>query len=276
VRYRETRPSAQLQPFIESCWILEHDGSDGAPQRVVPDGHPELILNLEQPFEFFQGGEWHLQPRCFFAGQIDGPLLLRPTGPSKILGFRFRPYGAAMLFGVPMPELSRRFTPLEDLSRTLARNLDRALDSADPLARVETALGAGESSRFADPVVSEVVRRMIAGRGAVNVSALAREVGLSVRQFERRFHASVGLPPKLFCRTQRFTHVFHAIGTGSNWADAAVECGYFDQAHLIRDFKELSGQTPAALLADDADLARHFLSRFGVSHSYKTARQHSI
>jgi AraC-like DNA-binding protein len=105
------------------------------------------------------------------------------------------------------------------------------------------------------------------------------ELGVSIRQMERRFNAGVGLPPKLFCRMQRFVQVFRAIGTQPNkWADTAVACGYYDQAHLIRDFKSFSGETPAALLAEDADLARHFLkrfgvSRFGVSHSYNTVAQ---
>jgi AraC-like DNA-binding protein len=71
---------------------------------------------------------------------------------------------------------------------------------------------------------------------------------------------------------QRFTQVFRALGSdGGRWVDTAVECGYYDQAHLIRDFKRFSGETPAVLLAPEADLARHFLSRFGVSHSSNTA-----
>src|ERR1044072_778651 len=95
VRYREIRPSARLQPFIDSFWILEHDGEDVAPQRVVPDGRSELILNWGRPYESCQDGQWTGQPHAFLAGQIDGPLLLRPTGPAKMLGIRFHPHGAA-------------------------------------------------------------------------------------------------------------------------------------------------------------------------------------
>jgi AraC-like DNA-binding protein len=58
--------------------------------------------------------------------------------------------------------------------------------------------------------------------------------------------------------------------------DAAIDCGYYDRAHLIRDFKCFSGETPAALLAEDADLARHFLHRFGVSHSYNTVQANTV
>jgi AraC-like DNA-binding protein len=271
VRYREIRPSARLRPFVDSFWILEHDGEDRLPQRVVPDGHPELILNWREPFEAFKDGSWQQQPRCFLAGQIEGPLLLRPKGLAKMLGIRFRPHGAAGVFSAPMNELSGRFTSVEDLAPALARDLNRALESPDPIASTETALLAAEKDT--DALIAEAVRRITLARGASDLGNLARELGVSVRQLERRFEAQVGLPPKLFCRMQRFMDVFRVLQQQpSNWADTAVACGYYDQAHLIRDCKNFSGNTPAVLLAEDADLARHFLLRFGVSHSSKTAR----
>jgi AraC-like DNA-binding protein len=276
VRYREIRPSAALESFVESFWTLEQDGED-APQRVVPDGRPELILNLGQPFEFFRGGKWNGQSRCFLAGQIDGPLLLRPSGRAKMLGIRFRPHGAARVLAPPMHELAGQFTPVADLSTALARDLDRALDSADPIAGIESALTSREkTTRGCDSVVAEAVRRIMLARGALDLAALAGDLGVGIRQLERRFNASVGLAPKLFCRMQRFIHVFGVIDKQPlKWVDAAVDCGYYDQAHLIRDFRSFSGETPAALLAQDADLARHFLHRFGMSHSYNTAGLHS-
>jgi AraC-like DNA-binding protein len=272
LRYREIRPSAPVQSFIESLWILEHDGEGVLPQRVVPDGHPELILNLRQPFECFHAGEWRGQPRCFLAGQINGPLLLRPSGPARILGVRFHPHGAARVFHTPVHELTGRFTAIEDLSRTLSGDLNHALESVDPVGGVEAALWrAQNASRLRESGVAEAVRRIVLARGGADLAGLASEAGLSIRQFERRFNASVGLPPKLFCRMQRFIHVFRAIGDQPcNWVDTAVDCGYYDQAHLIRDFKSFSGETPAALLAEDTDLARYFLLRFGVSHSSNT------
>jgi AraC-like DNA-binding protein len=278
VRYREIAPSPQLRTFIHSIWILEHDGQGAAVQRVVPDGHSELILNLGQPFEAFKDGHWRGQPRCFLAGQIDGPLLLRPAGPAKMLGIGFHPHGAGSMFSQPMHELSGLFTPVEDLSAALSRNLNRALESPDPIAGVEAALlrMAGKS-RAGDLLVAEVVRRMILANGAIDLAALAQELGLSLRQLERRFLAAVGLAPKLFCRIQRFNNVFAVMGQPScNWVETAVACGYYDQAHLIRDCKDLSGTTPATLLAKDADLARHFYLQYSVSHSSNTRSRASV
>ncbi|HLX45213.1 MAG TPA: helix-turn-helix domain-containing protein [Bryobacteraceae bacterium] len=273
IRYREIQPSAALRTFVNTFWILEHDGKDIAPQRVVPDGHPELIVNWKQPFEALENGRWSGQPRCFLAGQIDGPLLLRPKGPAKILGIGFHPHGAACLFPQPMRELNGRFSRVEDLSLGLARDLERVLDSPDPIAAVETALVAAKSSS-GDILAAEAVRRIVLARGVSDLAALARDLGISIRQLERRFHDAVGLPPKLFCRIERFTNVFRALGERPHkWVETAIDCGYYDQAHLIRDCKSIAGTTPSALLSENADLARHFYDRFRLSHSSNTSRR---
>lgn len=268
LRYREIRPSPQLRHFVDTFWILENDGESSTPQRVVPDGHSELILNWSQPFEAFEAGGWRAQPCCFLAGQIDGPLLLRPAGPAKMLGIGFHAHGAANLFRQPMNELSGRFTPVEDLSRSLMGNLNHALESNDPVSAVEAALLRHNAG---DLLAAEAVRRIDLASGALELGRLSRDLGLSIRQFERRFLTAVGLAPKVYCRIQRFKKVFGVIGQPAcNWVETAIACGYYDQAHLIRDCKEFSGSTPAALLSEDADLARHFYLRFGMSHSSNT------
>jgi hypothetical protein len=71
--------------------------------------------------------------------------------------------------------------------------------------------------------------------------------------------------------------VFRALGEPSrDWVETAFACGYYDQAHLIRDCKSLSGTTPAVLLGEDGDLARHFYQRFGMSHSSNTKARVSM
>src|SRR5262245_49531997 len=123
MRYREFPPSEPVRSFVERYWTLEAEGGPGDIQRVVPDGRAELILNLAEPFEAFQDGRWQRQPVCFLAGQITGPLLLRPHGPANIIGVHFRPHGAASLFRYSMRELSDSFAPVADLAPALARRL---------------------------------------------------------------------------------------------------------------------------------------------------------
>jgi len=170
--------------------------------------------------------------------------------------------------------------PLQDLAPVLARNLDRALESTsivDQVASIETAIQ--EHARINgkdDPLVNEAVKQIAVARGARDLGRLATDLGLSLRQLERRFLSAVGLSPKLFCRMRRFQSVFQAIEQDSaKWADAAVRCGYYDQAHLIRDFHEFSGEAPSALLGG-VDLARHFLRYAPMSHFSKTPSHPSL
>jgi AraC-like DNA-binding protein len=253
MRYREFAAHGAAATFVECYWVLE-DAEPGAVQRVVPDGRPELIVNLGEPFESREAGEWRAQPQAFVAGQITGPLLLRASGPSHILGVRFRPDGAGGVLGVPAAELTDRCVALEDLGmkhvagRTELREIEQAL-----LQR---------PSRAPDALVAEAVRLLSI---SPDVGGVAERLGVSSRQLERRFQARVGMAPKLFARIRRFQRVFRAIEEdGAGWVDAAIACGYYDQAHLIRDFRDFAGEPPAALLAGD-DLARQFLS-----HSSKT------
>jgi AraC-like DNA-binding protein len=78
------------------------------------------------------------------------------------------------------------------------------------------------------------------------------------------------MSPKYFARIRRFQRVFPAIEEGSEWVDAAAACGYYDQAHLIRDFRAFAGEPPSHLLAGD-DLSRHFLSHFSKTRNGRRA-----
>ena len=85
--------------------------------------------------------------------------------------------------------------------------------------------------------------------------------GVSPRQLERRFRAAVGVPPKALARVLRFQAVLQAVGAGAgDWAGLALDHGYFDQPHLIRDFQELSGESPSRLLARMGELGRRFIA----------------
>ena len=254
MHYSEHRPCLEAGRFIERFWTLEVGGALNV-QRIVPDGRSELILNFGAPFEAYRDGRWMLQPSWFFAGQITGPLLIRPTGPTRLIGIRFRPEGAAQLFRMPMYELADRTPSLMEIAPSLANSFN---DAALPAIESSLCLQA----RSGDPLVTEAVRRITQRNGAQPIGVLATHLNISIRQLERRFESRVGLPIKQFARMQRFQRVFGELETEqANWAETAIACGYYDQAHLIRDFREFAGQPPALLLSGD-ELARHFLSHF--------------
>ena len=184
MHYREFAPGEDAGRFVDRYWVLE-GAAPGAVQRVVPDGRPELILNLGQPFESLNEGEWRTQPRCFLAGQLTGPLLLRAAGATRILGVRFRPGGAGQLLGMPMEELTDRVVAAGDLGlQSLAR--------CSTLSEVERALLELERGS-ADELVDEAARLLAR---TPDVGAAASLLGVSPRQLERRFKARVGMSPK--------------------------------------------------------------------------------
>ena len=210
-------------------------------------------------------------------------MLLRPCGPAKIIGVRFRPEGASRVFGCPMHELAGVVVPLGALSPRLDRELQpvRGMDSiagqwrfVDRTLSLAADYAGYHAAQNTDAAVGFAVETAIETAGLISVSGLARRVNLSSRQLERRFLDSVGMTPKRFCRIRRFQRVLQAMEEpGANWADAAVQCGYYDQAHLIRDFRRFSGLTPACLLGADTDLAAHFVQNYAPSHFSNTARR---
>jgi AraC-like DNA-binding protein len=247
MRYTRIKPSPAAARFVRHYWTLEAGPANDV-QRIVPDGAPELILHLADPFEAAAGAGWQQQPTCFFAGQLTGPLLLRPAGMARILGVSFRPNGLAAL-GFPARDLAGRFEPATRWFRDI-----------ETVPELETRL-LEMARRSDDPVITESLRRIDHAPGARDLGSIARDLGVSTRQFERRFVDAVGLPPKVYERIRRFQRVFPLIESGQPWAGAALACGYYDQAHLIRDFREFAGTPPASLLASGG-LARHFLSHF--------------
>lgn len=276
MEYREIAPTRAMGRFVKCYWTLEDDQSASGAQRIVPDGRPELIFNFGQPFENHRNGKWESQPKCFFVGQITGPFLVRPRGPARVFGVRFHPHGASRVLGLPIHELTDTVTPLDEFSPRLLRKMNRLPElhtSREQLAALDRILeGFSGQHRVDDRVIPDAVGEFERTGGLAGVGAVAARTGLSSRQFQRRFRDDVGIPAKLFCRMQRFQRVFRAMeNSDASWVAAAVQCGYYDQAHLIRDFREFSGKAPTALLAEETDLARVFVQSRAMSHLSKTA-----
>src|SRR5262245_61012649 len=119
MRYREFQSAPPLSKHVECIWLLEgaDRGESAAPERILPDGCVEMILNFSAPFrESKEAGRSELQPSRFVVGQMTQPVLVSPTGPVQLLGIRFVPGGALPFFPTPPGELTNRITPLEDVA----------------------------------------------------------------------------------------------------------------------------------------------------------------
>ncbi|GAA0421635.1 helix-turn-helix domain-containing protein [Streptomyces luteireticuli] len=193
------------------------------------------------------------------SGLSDRPFAIRQSGREYGLVALLTPLGARALFGFPLWELARRRVHFTDLLGPDGRRLTERLAEAPDwptrfritddflLARI----GAGPEL---PPQVDWVWRRLT-GPAAVPIGVVADEVGWSRQHLTARFHHEVGLPPKTVARIARLQRVMSLMrgARPPSWADAAAMCGYADQSHLNRDFRLLTGCTPAGFhtLTDD-------------------------
>jgi AraC-like DNA-binding protein len=267
MRYREYAAPPRLASVVHCVWTLEGHARDrGDSQPVCPDGRPEIIMHLADSFERIDSaGGCARQPRLIFAGQLLEPIALRATGPVAVVGVRLQPHGAAALLDDPQQALVGLTIDIDALSPRLARALDEVRqrthtleESAQEMVRC---LAARVDPRRVDRHVSAAVDRIQRTRGLVTIDALARHVNLTPRHLERRFNTVVGISPKRLARIRRFQRALHVLGTlesPQRGAETAAVCGYADQAHFIRDFREMAGCPPGAHLLRQAELTGFF------------------
>ncbi|MBX9600909.1 MAG: helix-turn-helix transcriptional regulator [Bryobacteraceae bacterium] len=235
MEFRVLSPSPRFASQVECYWVLE---GTGGPQTFLPDGCMELIFHYGDPF--LHNGA--MQQRGLLIGQMRSPVTVSPAGRAGVFGVRFRPGGAFPLLRFKQREAAGCLQDCDlILGAALRERIANACGDRERVGLIEAAL-----PDHATHWVDDVLRDMTARRGAVEVDALARSAGVSARQLERAFDERVGLSPKTLARILRFRAALQeGSRPGATWADVAQACGYFDQSHLIRDFREFAGAPPA-------------------------------
>jgi AraC-like DNA-binding protein len=276
MQYREFYPRPGLARFVECFWTLEAGSvAVGPPDRILPDGCSEIVLNFGDHFAQHVDGGLTLQPRSFVVGQMTGPILISPTGNVDLLGIRFHPGGTLPFFRLQLDSLTNQLVELGSIDRNFERDLLRTSANEYTMearvAAIETVL-INYISRYRHGSWSTTLAaELVKSGGLLSVDQLATSAGISSRQLERRFLAEVGIGPKLLGRILRFQQVFRAVEScDRSWALVAIECGYYDQAHLIRDFNQFAQQTPSVLFAEQSALTESFTRKTRTSDFYNT------
>lgn len=286
VNYAECAPPPALASIVRCVWTLEGHADDlgAAIQPVLPDGCPELVVHLGDAFErLHNGGAIERQPAALIAGQLTSQLSLRATGRIAVVGVRFHPDGAAALVRTPQHELADLTIGIDDVSAPLFRSIEDARDMTGSLMSRSDARDIGTAEAAASAIVTGLLAHaqgaQVDGRvrqavtiiernhGRVSIDRLARHVGLTRRHLERRFHALVGISPKRLARIARFQHALRVLGGNdgvSRGTQTAAECAYADQAHFVREFRELAGCPPEAHLLRNAELNGFFTKGLGI------------
>jgi AraC-like DNA-binding protein len=243
--------TARLAPYVASIGYHESALPAGR-DRVLPGGGPGLMVNLhEDEFRTYHGpGATQVRraPGAVLTGAEDRAVVIDTADQRRGLSVEFTPGGAAAFFGLPLGEVTGQLVGLNELWGADGAGLrDRLLEVAGPrrqAAVLEDVLArhlAGSPRH--GPAVGHAAAELARGR---RVRDVAGELGLSPRTFTRRFRDHTGLTPKRFARIQRLQRVLATVEPGRplNWATLAARHGFCDQAHLIDDFRDLTGVTP--------------------------------
>src|SRR5262249_4703116 len=274
------KPEPPLSKFIDSFWLYEGYEPQHKTERILPTGTLELAINLRQNELRFYDGE--SPGNCsHLSGAIVSGAFGRgfaPDSPEQafIIGVHFKPGGAFPFLGLPAGPLADTHVERSPLwgpsSGRLRERLCEARTSAERFQSVQDALLSrlchGVEQHYA---VSAALEMFAKNQARPRVREAAKYLGLSQRRFIQVFKAEVGITPKLFSRIQRFqqTRTFIQHNPTINWADLAVDLGYFDQSHLIREFLEFSGLSPTdyinrhkRLIEPNIHVKRHHLPHF--------------
>ncbi|TDD93625.1 helix-turn-helix domain-containing protein [Actinomadura rubrisoli] len=252
----KARPHPALRPFLrfyDGYWEPEVVPTR---MRTLPTRTTVMIVNLGPPLHLTvpDPGTSARDYGSFVAGMHDGHGMYAHPGGQRGIQLDLTPLGAYTLSGVPMARLTNAAVDLPDLLGPAASPLVERLAAAPSWGERFGLLDAFllrrlESGPSPDPEVARAWRLLTGAGGLVSVADLAADVGWSRKHLTRRFHEQAGLPPKVMGRVLRFQRAVGLLsGGGSAIADVAFACGYYDQAHLNREFRALSGCTPTELL----------------------------
>jgi AraC-like DNA-binding protein len=256
--YREQLPAPALAGWVECFWQAERD-APATEWAVPPDGCLDIIYSRDLGLRAI--GAMTVEQRFRYAGRMEA------------VGARFHPGMAGPFLKLPAVVLTDDSAALEDLWGFSARQLRRRLEDAPTAAgRLRALADALVRPKQAAGPVARALRFMTAANGAGDVDWVARQAGMSARQFRRRCLDEAGLGPKRLARVLRFRYASRlaAATRRPDWSSIAAVAGYFDQAHLIRDFREFTGRTPAAptaAVAGESSFQFHHLSILSISGS---------
>jgi AraC-like DNA-binding protein len=260
--FRARKPIAPLSQFVDLVWLHKaykpvHTHSK---ERLMPDGAVALVINLRDDLTRIY--DRHDINKCttmsgsILCGVHSESFVIDTDEQADVVGVQFRPGGAFPFFGAPPSETHNVHVPLDDLWGNFAKEVrERLLGASSEAAMfqiLENALLArtrGALERH--PAVAFALAQFNSATSTRSVGDVTEYIGLSARRFVEVFQKEVGLTPKLFCRIRRFQKVLRTIRSGQDldWAEIALSCGYYDQAHFNHDFRSFSGINPSTYLA---------------------------
>jgi AraC-like DNA-binding protein len=266
-------PAPVLRPFIERYVGYRQAGVAPGRHRGLPSPYLTVIFTLDDPLVLAEHPDPRQPPGSYHTlvgGLHTSPALITHPGRQSGIQLLLSPLGARALLGMPAGELAgidvHGPQVLGSQADRVGERLREAPDWPGRFAVLDQMLTSRLAQEPAGPAVAAVVHpeisqawsQLMDAGGLCSVAALVSETGWSDRHLRGRFRDETGLTPKAAARVIRFDRARRllqhraAAGTGlPPLADLAADCGYYDQAHLAREFRELAGCPPSAWLAEE-------------------------
>ena len=254
-------PAAPLRPFIDRYVGYRLTGFAPGLHRGLPSRHMTLIVSIGPSIDVVAQTDRTQAPAsygCVVGGLQASPALISHSGHQEGVAIELTPLGSRTLFGMPARELWNTSLECADVTGTPGRELWERLQGTEDW---------GQRFAVCDQVLTRLVggdgvagelrhawQGLVRSGGTVPIRSLAEDVGWSRQHLARRFTGEFGLGPKLAARVVRFERARRMLQSTPSFvtiAQVAASCGYYDQAHLDRDFVELAGCSPTAWLADE-------------------------
>ena len=266
-------PGPAVSRFVRAYWLDQHEPHSSPPSLGLPSGNAQIVIDLSghglRIPEVCATGSAPMVAGALFNGADTRPFLVRYDeggSPAHYMGVDFRPGGAYPFVGPPASELRDAHLPLETLwgrcaVDELRERLLRAQTPAEHVQVLEAALLAKLARPLErHPAVRLALRAFAAAPRGLAIARVVDELALSHTRFIDLFRDEVGLSPKQFCRVRRLVRVLQRTRNEErpDWAQLALACGYYDQAHLTHDFQRFAGVSPSVFIRDRiAGLATH-------------------
>ena len=251
------RLSPRLRPFVSGYVDFDMGGWPPGRHRGLPDASLELVVSVGAPLTVRRDGHADVVAPATVAGLRSSPVEVIHDGTQRGVHLALTPRGSRALLGLPAAALAQGVWSLEEVAGRRAHELtDRLAGAPDAAGRatvLDTVLGGWAADEDYPPVVDAVWRRLAGSAGRVPVARIAAEVGLGRRHLAQLVRGELGLTPKTVARIFRFGRARSCLREGQNpgLAQTAVACGYFDQAHLTNDWKQLGGCTPGEWMSEE-------------------------
>lgn len=261
-------PGPPLAAFIGCFWYWEGMPQPHARERLMPNGEASIIFNLrDEKIRVYDAEDPRRYWSCglvALAGPRTNGCAIDTATEDRVVGIQFRPGGAFPFLRVPGGEVANCSLALEDVWGRGAGELRERLLEADSAPEMFGILERGLLQQLARPLelhpAIDFARAHICRAPQVaTVAGVMERIGLSQRRFIEIFRDQVGLTPKAFCRVRRFQRVLARVHRRKavDWAQVALDGGYYDQAHFIHDFQDFAGMTPGAYLAAATEHLNH-------------------